>query len=245
VPRFVAFDGVLTLTYNATSLILPTAASITTEAGDAALFVSEGSGNWRCLGYWRASGASIGGAASLQGTGLDVDAAGFRGVPQNSQSANYTIVAADAGKHLIHPGAGDTFTIPANSSVAFEIGTAITFVNMDSNAVSIAITTDTMNLPGTGTTGTRQLVVGNSESCLTAGDDLGGRHGRSNANPSPRPAPLAAEQSRRAVLRSTCCGPCCVSMGRSVTPIRARRVSPRGWSRSQSLEGRILTTHGP
>lgn len=96
----------------------------------------------------------------LQGDGLDTDAAGFRGIPQNSQSGNYTCVAADAGKEIFHPsgaGAGDTFTIPANASVAYEIGTAITFTNMDSNALSIAITTDTMNLAGTGTTGTRTL----------------------------------------------------------------------------------------
>jgi len=160
VTRFVVFDGALTLTHNGSSLILPTAASIVTVANDAALFVSEGSGNWRCLAYWRSSGAASGGPSSLQGDGTDADACGFRGVPQNSQSSNYTCVAADAGKHLFHAsgaGSGDTYTIPANSSVAFEIGTAITFVNMDSNAVSIAITTDTMNLAGTGTTGTRQL----------------------------------------------------------------------------------------
>ena len=85
---------------------------------------------------------------------------GFRGIPQNSQTANYTCVLADAGKHILHAsggGAGDTFTIPANGSVAYAIGTTITFVNADSNAVSIAITTDTMTLAGTTTTGTRTL----------------------------------------------------------------------------------------
>lgn len=99
-------------------------------------------------------------AADLQATGLDGSAAGFRGVPQNSQSGNYTTVAADAGKHIYHPasaGSGHTFTIAANASVAYGIGTAITFVNMDSNAVSIAITSDTMYLAGVGTTGTRTL----------------------------------------------------------------------------------------
>jgi hypothetical protein len=104
------------------------------------------------------TGAQV--AAMTQGDGLDADATGFRGIPQNSQSGNYTCVAADAGKHIVHAsgaGAGDTFTIPANSSVAYEIGTAISFVNMDSNAVTIAITTDTMNLAGAGTTGSRTL----------------------------------------------------------------------------------------
>ena len=156
--RKVVFDGALILTHNATSLILPTGANITTAAGDTAEFISEGSGNWRCTGYLRASGEPLVGIS--QGTGLDVDAAGFRGLPQNSQSGNYTCVAADSGKHVIHPsgaGAGDTFTIPSNASVAFEIGAAITFINMDSNALSIAITSDTLNLAGAGTTGTRTL----------------------------------------------------------------------------------------
>jgi len=61
--RNVTFTGVLTLTYNATSLILPTSANITTAAGDTALFVSEGSGNWRCLSYLRRSGAALVGGA--------------------------------------------------------------------------------------------------------------------------------------------------------------------------------------
>jgi hypothetical protein len=99
-------------------------------------------------------------AAVVQGDGLDADACGFRGVPQNAQTGNYTLVAADAGKHIYHAsgaGAGDTYTIPANSSVAFEIGTAVTFVNIATDSMSIAITTDTMNLAGTGLTGTRTL----------------------------------------------------------------------------------------
>lgn len=53
--KFVRFSGALTLTYNATSLITPTAASITTVAGDAALLQYLGSGNWRVLAYWPGS----------------------------------------------------------------------------------------------------------------------------------------------------------------------------------------------
>jgi len=58
------FDGALTLTHHATSLILPTGASITTAAGDIAAFISEGSGNWRCAFYQRKSGASLVGGSS-------------------------------------------------------------------------------------------------------------------------------------------------------------------------------------
>lgn len=95
-----------------------------------------------------------------QGTGALVDSAGFRGIPQNAQTGNYTLVMADAGRHVYHAsgaGAGDTYTIPANGTVAFPIGTTVTFINQDSNAVSIAITTDTLTLSPTGTTGTRTL----------------------------------------------------------------------------------------
>lgn len=59
VVRFVRFSGALTLTHNGTSLILPTAANITTAAGDTALFISEGTGNWRCLFYSRANGLPL------------------------------------------------------------------------------------------------------------------------------------------------------------------------------------------
>lgn len=85
----------------------------------------------------------------------------FRIIPQNSQSANYTLVLADSGKHIYHPSADTTartWTIPANSSVAFPIGTAITFVNsISAGNITIAITTDTLRLAGAGTTGSRTL----------------------------------------------------------------------------------------
>lgn len=55
VERVVRFAGSLTLTHNATSLILPSGGSIITAANDLARFVSEGSGNWRCTAYQRAS----------------------------------------------------------------------------------------------------------------------------------------------------------------------------------------------
>lgn len=90
-----------------------------------------------------------------------VDSVGYTGMPQNAQSAAYTLVAADAGKTVVHPITDNnarTFTIPANGTVAFPVGTTITFVNMI-NTVTIAITTDTMYLAGAGTTGSRTLAA--------------------------------------------------------------------------------------
>lgn len=82
-------------------------------------------------------------------------------IPQNSQSAAYTTVLADAQKHILHPTADNnarTFTIAANASVAYPIGTCITFVNQI-NTVTIAITSDTLVLAGTGGTGSRTLAA--------------------------------------------------------------------------------------
>lgn len=94
---------------------------------------------------------------------------GYKNIPQNSQSAAYTLVLADAGKHILHPSTdanARTYTIPANSSVAYPIGTAITFVNMTSQVVTIAIDTDTMYLSSAGTTGSRSLAQYGSATAL-------------------------------------------------------------------------------
>jgi hypothetical protein len=88
------------------------------------------------------------------------DAVGFRNAPVNSQSAAYTTVLSDSGKVILHPSTdanARTFTIAANASVAYAVGTVLTFVNMTSQVVTIAINTDTLYLAGTGTTGSRSL----------------------------------------------------------------------------------------
>jgi hypothetical protein len=87
------------------------------------------------------------------------DAVGFRNTPINSQAEAYETVLADSGKTILHPVGDDNariFTIPANSSVAYPVGTVISFVNLQ-NTVTIAITTDTMYLANDGDTGSRTL----------------------------------------------------------------------------------------
>jgi len=100
-------------------------------------------------------------AANLSNATADgTNPVGFRNVPGNSQSAAYTCVLSDAGKAIDHPATdanARTYTIPANSSVAYPVGTCITFTNMTTQPVTIAITTDTMYLAGAGTTGSRTL----------------------------------------------------------------------------------------
>lgn len=101
--------------------------------------------------------------AAFQGNGSASTDMGFRGIPQNTQSANYTTVLSDVGKHILHPSADTitrTFTIDSNVNVAYPIGSAITFVNQNGGGViTISITTDTMRLAGPGTTGSRTLAA--------------------------------------------------------------------------------------
>lgn len=77
----------------------------------------------------------------------------------NPQSAAYPTVLTDSGKCILHPASDNnarTFTI--DGSLAYSVGTAITFVNMI-NTLSIAISTDAMTLMGSGATGTRTLAA--------------------------------------------------------------------------------------
>lgn len=113
---------------------------------------------------------SIGGASFIYSGGAWAAASTDRSIPQNSQSAAYTLVLGDAGCHIFHPSADTTartFTIPANSSVAFPVGTAVTFVNQNAaGTITIAITTDTMRLSGAGTTGSRTLAANGTATAL-------------------------------------------------------------------------------
>lgn len=52
------FDGILQLTHSA-DLFMPTAANVTTAAGDIALFYEYATGDWRCMTYMRADGTIL------------------------------------------------------------------------------------------------------------------------------------------------------------------------------------------
>ena len=84
---------------------------------------------------------------------------GYLNIPQNAQTGSYTTVLSDAGKHIYHAsGAGAaTYTIAANASVPYVLGTVISFVNLSTTSISIAINSDTMYLGNLGTSGTRTL----------------------------------------------------------------------------------------
>jgi hypothetical protein len=76
-------------------------------------------------------------------------------------NVNYTTVLADDGRMLCNSSASAvTFTIAANASVAFPIGTTLLFLNPCSLGVmTISINSDTLYLSPTGATGSRTLAA--------------------------------------------------------------------------------------
>lgn len=140
-----------------------------TNSSDIAFRVLNQAGTTAYLQVFGDGGIQVGaptsgnlGLGTVNATGLYVNGGPiYSGIPQNSQSASYVTVLADANKHIYHPTTDNnarTFTIAANSSVAYPIGTAITFDN-DVNVVTLAINTDTLVWLPTGATGSRSIAA--------------------------------------------------------------------------------------
>jgi hypothetical protein len=93
-----------------------------------------------------------------------VDAVGYKGLPQNSRTASYTLALSDMGK-MINTTTGGV-VIPANGSVAFPIGSTVIIYNNSASNQTISITTDTIYLAGTATTGSRTLAQRGLATCV-------------------------------------------------------------------------------
>lgn len=86
---------------------------------------------------------------------------GYRGIPVNSQAANYGFLPADNGFCVRHPngsGAGHTYTIPTFAGASIPVGSTINVCNRDPNSLSVAGAGGvTLVVIGTTITGTRTL----------------------------------------------------------------------------------------
>lgn len=89
---------------------------------------------------------------------------GYKGIPQNSQTGAYTLALTDQGKQISITTGG--VVIPANSSVAFPIGAAIVLFNNSGSSQTISITSDTLRLAGTSSTGSRTLAAYGLATCV-------------------------------------------------------------------------------
>lgn len=91
----------------------------------------------------------------------------YAGIPQNLQNANYTLVLADANKHIYHSGAANTWAIPSNAAVPYPVGTAISLVNRGAGAVTLNINGgDTLIWAPSGGAGSRTLAATASSATL-------------------------------------------------------------------------------
>jgi len=102
---------------------------------------------------------------ALVATGtVGTESIGYRGAPQNAQTAAYQLALTDNGKHVaITTG---VITIPANSTAAFPIGATVVIYNNSGSSQTIAITTDTLRQAGTTNTGTRTLANYGLATCV-------------------------------------------------------------------------------
>ncbi len=91
-------------------------------------------------------------------------APGFRGLPQNAQTGAYTLALSDIGKQVSNTTGG--WVIPANASVAFPIGAAVALFNNSGSSQTVSITSDTLRLAGTATTGTRTVAQYGLVTCV-------------------------------------------------------------------------------
>lgn len=155
--KVLIFADALTFTHNATSLILPGGANITTAAGDVAWMISEGAGNWRCLMYMAADGTVPGlqigtdvqayDADTLKADTADTLTAGFRDAADDdgTQSSGTYTPSDSAGTWSKQITNGGSFTLappsPANDEVIY--GTILMINNASAGAVTVSGWTNT------------------------------------------------------------------------------------------------------
>lgn len=139
------------------------------------VFVATGSGYWLAgSGGFSVGMASAAGVLSLytsstprlsiDSTGAITssnlaDAVGYKGLPQNQQTGNYTLALTDMGKHVFATSSAFTITIPANSSVAFPVGSAITIFTGDAAKTLAPAGGVSLIWAGTASTGSRTLGI--------------------------------------------------------------------------------------
>jgi hypothetical protein len=115
------------------------------DAGDAAS--TNGSGGDINLTPGSLAGSGADGVVNIAGD-LTISGKVTAATTTNTQTGTtYTAVLSDAGKMItLDNAAAITMTIPANSSVAYPIGTQLNFMQLDAGQVTVTITTDTLDV---------------------------------------------------------------------------------------------------
>lgn len=122
--RFVRFTGALTLTHNATSLILLGGVNRTTAAGDTGVYKSDGSGNWREISYCASAynpGAHTGTGSLVHASGASISGAS---ISSSSLSAPTVTsgVALTSGSVAVSGGGGLAISGGGNAGISITGG---------------------------------------------------------------------------------------------------------------------------
>jgi len=81
-------------------------------------------------------------------------------VPENTSSANYTLLKTDAGTCRAHPAAdanARTFTIGSVADEDWDAGSVLTFKNETAQILTIAVTAQTLTMAGSTNSGSMEL----------------------------------------------------------------------------------------
>ena len=140
------FDDALTLTHDATNLILPSEANITTVAGDEAEFIEYAAGDWRCINYSKASGSAITGLPYMHVR--DEKPSGTTGgasvVGSNTRTLNTVLTNTIAGASL----SSNQITLPAGT---YKVYASAPAYSAEDHRLILYNATDTANeILGTG-----------------------------------------------------------------------------------------------
>lgn len=171
--KWVTFSGALTLTYNATSLILPTSANITTEADDTALFESLGGGNWKCLAYFRKTGQPVAAAFLMPDGTVAAPGLSFASDTDNGfyrLGANHWAVSVGGVKLLDLAAAAAALTGTLSVSGFLTTTGGFSFISATANSI-IATGTGTLEITGH-TTGGGRLSMLSTGCALYAGNNI-------------------------------------------------------------------------
>jgi hypothetical protein len=159
--RFLAFAAALTLTHNATSLILPGAANITTAAGDTAVARSLGSGNWVVENFTRAAGLPIGQIATSRILGRRSAGTGpIEDIPVGNDATGLSLAINRGTEQATTSGTAIDFTgIPAGVRRVTVMFDAVSFNGSDGASIQLG---DSGGIETTGYVGQIGIAAGAS-----------------------------------------------------------------------------------
>jgi hypothetical protein len=134
---FIQFSGILQLTYNAASMILPGAANITTAAGDSAMVeFTNALGYWRMISYFSgATGGAFGTAANqnIGTSGANVPLLNGNNTWSGTQAFSARTVGTPVALSVVAGAVSPNFALGNNFSVSISAGLT---VNNPSNATA-------------------------------------------------------------------------------------------------------------